>query len=90
MTLLKILVSIFFNVAKSLLGFIHLDELNSLTETLSNYEIVLPSAIQFVTYLLDTRFFTILVPIEFGWISFKMLLAILMRIKSFIPTISST
>lgn len=90
MTLLKILLTLFFNIAKAFLGLFHFDQLNSITETLSNYEIVLPSIVQFVVYFLDTRFFTILIPLEFNWIAFKLVIAILMRIKSFIPTISST
>lgn len=90
MTLLKILLTLFFNIAKSFLGLFHFDELNSLTETLSNSAIALPSIVQLVVYFLDTRFFTVLVPLELNWIAFKLVIAILMRIKSFIPTISST
>ena len=90
MTLLKILLTLFFNIAKAFLGLFHFDDLNSITETLSNYEIVLPSIVKIVVYFLDTRFFMILVPLELNWIAFKLIIAILMRIKSFIPTISST
>lgn len=90
MTLLKILLTLFFNISKAFLGLFHFDELNSFTETLSNYEIAFPSIVQLVVYFLDTRFFTVLIPLEFNWIAFKLVIAILMRIKSFIPTISST
>ena len=88
MTLLKILVSVFFKASKSLLGLVDFNEFNSLTETLANYKIVLPSIVQFVAFFLDTRFFTILIPIEFSWIGLKFVIAIFKLIKSFIPTIS--
>lgn len=88
MTLLKILVSVFFKVSKSLLGLVNFDDFNSLTSDLANQDIVLPSVVQFVTFFLDTRFFKILLPIEFGWYSLKFAIAILKLIKSFIPTIS--
>lgn len=90
MILFKIILVLFFNISKSFLAFFHFEELNSITETLANYKIVFPSFVQFVVFLLDTRFFTVLVPLELNWISFKLVLSIIMRIKSFIPTISST
>lgn len=90
MTIFKILLTLSFNIAKAFFGLFHFDELNSITETLSNYEIALPSIVQLVVYFLDTRFFTVLVPLELNWIALKLVIAILMRIKSFIPTISST
>lgn len=88
MTLLKILVSVFFKVSKSLLDLVDFNDFNSLTLGLSNQDIVLPSVVQFVSFFLDTRFFTILLPIEFGWYGLKFSIAILKLIKSFIPTIS--
>lgn len=90
MTLLKILVTLFFNIGKAFLGLFHFEELNSITESLSYSSITIPSLVQLVVYFLDTRFFTILVPLELNWIAFKLVIAVLMRIKSFIPTISST
>lgn len=88
MTLLKILVMVFFKVSKSLLNLVNFDEFNSLTSDLANQNIVLPSVVNFVAFFLDTRFFTILLPIEFGWYGLKFAIAILKLIKSFIPTIS--
>lgn len=90
MILLKILVTLFFKVSKSFLDLISFDELNTLTSDLSTVEFVFPELVKFVAYFLDSRFFTILMPIEICWISIKIIFAILMRIKSFIPTISST
>lgn len=88
MTLLKILVMVFFKVSKSLLNLVNFDEFNSLTSDLANQNIVLPFVVKFVAFFLDTRFFTILLPIEFGWYGLKFAIAILKLIKSFIPTIS--
>ena len=90
MVVLKIFVTLFFKVAKSVIGLINFESLNTFTEDLATFQIVIPDLFQFVAYFLDERFFTILIPFELSWIGFKILLAILMRIKSFIPTISST
>lgn len=88
MILLKILVSIFFKASISLLRLVNFDEFNSFTSDLANQDIVLPSIVQFVTFFLDTRFFDILLRIEFSWIGLKFGIAIFKFIKSFIPTIS--
>lgn len=88
MTLLKILVSVFFKVSSALLVLVDFVEFNSLTSDLASQDIVLPSVVHFVTFFLDTRFFTILLPIEFGWYGLKFAIAVLKLIKSFIPTIS--
>lgn len=90
MNILKILVTVFFKIAKSVINFISFEAINTLTEDLATFQFVFPDILKFVAYFLDSRFFTILLPIEFGWIGIKITLAVLMRIKSFIPTISST
>ncbi len=90
MNIFKILITIFFKIAKSVINIVNFDYINTLTDDLATSLFVFPDIFKFVAYFLDSRFFTILIPIEFGWLAIKFTLAILMRIKSFIPTISST
>lgn len=90
MNIFKIFITIFFKIAKSIINFISFDTINTITEDLATFQFVFPDIFKFVAYFLDSRFFAILLPLEFGWIGIKIAFAILMRIKSFIPTISST
>lgn len=70
--------------------FIDFSDLNTATETLASKDVVLPEMLHYVAYFLDRETIQFLIKFEFIWIDFKLVWAAIMRIKSFVPTISST
>ena len=77
------IVDIFFDL-------IDFSDLNNFTEQLVNQVIVLPKMFYYVAYFIDSTTIKLLIHCELLWINFKIVWAIVLRIKSFIPTISST
>ena len=79
-----------FGVADFIFSFIDFSDLNDATLQLNEKTVILPEMFHYIAYFLDGQVIKWLIKLEFYWIQFKLLWAIILRIKSFIPTISST
>ncbi len=80
----------FFMAFDIIFNMIDFSDLNTATENLVSEQVVLPEMLHYVAYFLDKETIQFLIKLEFIWIDFKIVWAIVLRIKSFIPTISST
>jgi len=80
----------FFMAFDVIFEMIDFSDLNTATENLVSEQVVLPEMLHYVAYFLDKEAIQFLIGLEFIWIDFKIVWAIILRIKSFIPTISST
>lgn len=79
-----------FSFADIIFELIDFSDLNNFTSQLVNQVIVLPKMFYYVAYFIDSSTIKLLIHCELLWINFKIVWAIILRIKSFIPTISST
>lgn len=83
MFLLNFIIGIFYNVANFFLDLLDFSSLNNATRDLQN--VVVPEAFKLVGRFIHVADMLILINLELAWVSFKIIWAIILRIKSFIP-----
>ena len=90
--IVKIIVDFIFGFFGILIDLFDLDFIYEAVSKLpkTSLPIVLVNSAHYITMFIDYNTATGLISAQLGWISFKLVWAIFLRIKSFIPTISST
>lgn len=88
--ILRLLINLFFGILSLLFSLVDFSPINDLTADLASKQIVLPDILHYVAYFFDKSQLITLLNLEIGWIEFKIGWAIILRIKSFIPFLSST
>lgn len=64
---------------------------NEFSESLDTIDLsVFFEAVSYFSYFLDGVIVKLLINLEIGWVTFKTVWAIALRVKSFVPTVSST
>lgn len=88
--IIEVIFNTIFGIADIIFNLIDFSDLNDATLQLNEKTVILPEMFHYIAYFLDGQVIRWLIKLEFYWIQFKLLWAIILRIKSFIPTISST
>lgn len=90
--IVKIIFDVIFGFFGILIDLFDFDFINEAVSKLPKTSLptVLVNSAHYITMFIDYDTATGLISAQLGWISFKLVWAIFLRIKSFIPTISST
>ncbi len=84
----SLIFDLFFSVINLVLDLLDFTGVNEFSRNIP--ELVIPDFFHYIAYFIDGSAIMLLIKLEIGWIELKIAWAILLRIKSFIPTISST
>lgn len=84
----SLIFDLFFSLITIILDLIDFTDLNELSRNMP--DLVIPDFFRYIAYFVDGPKIIFLLKLEAGWIGFKIIWAVLLRLKSFIPTISST
>lgn len=86
--ILQLLIDFMYGLFMAIINLIDLTALNDVTRNIP--KLAIPDMFRYIAYFLDKSTVILLIKAEVAWINFKIIWAVLLRIKSFIPTISST